>query len=545
MVRNQLFIRGKSRSERKVLSDVIELGLDFINGSLRNQKVVNYKNIKYFFNKYGYPVPLKGRSLGELLKKFREIGEFSVGQSDIHYMAFPDSGNSLGALAGDLFSKFLNQNLISYDRGSQVGTVIEMQLIEWLRQLVGFEYKSLTDFKSLGDVSGMWTTGGHLSNHIGILTALNNAFPEIKAKGLGALGFSPKMITSTDISHYSEFTAMHHLGLGRENVIKARVNSDFTTDCDHVEQLLSNPDIRKDVFIVVAIAGNSRTSNIDNIQRLGVICNKYGIWLHVDACHGGSLLFSERLHNKYLCGIEMADSISLDPHKGLFVTYPSSYILFKRRDALIKFASDENLVREGNNWDLGLITPFFGSRGFESLKLWSLITHIGLEELSRIVEERHENAIFFSKMIDTSSLFCPLHNMSFYRYSFVFFPKELRKFVLDSNVDRYVIKRLLDKFTNRINQEIYEEGKICFDEFKLLDIGNRTSLSIFDETFFTICVTIGNPLHTKGSLIKTYEILEKKAMSLLPEFERELNKIINLESVDVQVVKTSGPASWY
>ncbi len=543
------FLDGKDENQKKLINHVIDLGFDFINGTIRDNKVVNFKKPYFFKKKYSEPLPQKGMSYKSVLETIEEIGKYSISQSDLNYLAFPDSGNSIHAMIADIYSKFINQNLIAFNRSAPVATFIEIQLIEWMRELIGYDYKSLKNINSLSEVSGMWTTGGHMSNHIAIMTALNHKFNIIKTQGLNALPFAPKIILAGKISHYSINSAIIHLGLGDKNIISISSNPDFTTNLIDLDRVLSKHKKDGDVFIVVGVAGNTRTSSIDNLKDIGNLCKKYGVWFHVDACHGGSLLFSKKLKNRDLSGIEEADSISIDPHKGMFVTYPCSYVIFKKRDALMKFNRYKNESRNGEFWDLGLITPFLGSRGFESFKLWMLIKGLGKIELGKMVEKRDDNAQYVFKKIKEFKLFTLFHDMTFYRLCFVFMPEKIKKVIKKYNPTTSQIlcevKNCIDDYTHILNQKLYEEGAICLDEFKLHDLKNVTHLDAGDSRFFVIGLVIANPLHTKKSLDYSLNILFKKANLLVPGMESDIVNILNKEKYQKKNLDTFlGPAGW-
>ena len=340
---------------------------------------------------------------------------------------------------------------------------------------------------------------------------------------------------------------MHHLGLGNKNIINCGSNEDFTTNAEGLEDILKNHPDKESIFMVVGVAGNTRTSSIDGLLRMSKICKKYKVWFHIDACHGGSLIFSKKLKDIYLKGISQADSISLDPHKGMFVTYPSSYVLFKKRDSLIKFTRYEEHVRQGTSWDLGYITPFFGSRGFESLKLWFLIKMLGIKGLAEVVEKRHEDAQYAAKLIADSKFFSVFHQMTFYRMVFVYYPEEIKNFVLNQNYnkkDLLRIKKCVDFYTHKINQELYEEGNVCLDEFKLHDIADITKLKAGEDRFVVMSITVGNPLFTKKSLKRSINYLFETAGKYTPVMNRDICMIGQKNKYDTRGVKTYGPAGW-
>lgn len=538
-----------NKQQEKILKKTIDISLDFFKGDLRDNKFLIYKNPKYLKSKLDCPLPSNPRKIEDTFKILEEIGKYSIAQFDLNYLSFPDSGNSLIALIGSLYSKFLNQNLISFDRSAPIATFIEIQLIEWLRGLIGYETKSLNKIDCLADVSGMCTTGGHMSNHVGILAALNKTFPEIKEKGISNLKFSPVILLSKKISHYSFDSAAHHLGIGKDNIIDIPIKKNYTTDYDSLEEILKKLPKNKKPFMVVSVAGNTRTSNIDDLLEINNFCKKHNLWNHVDACHGGSLLFSKKLKSKYLFGIEQADSVTIDPHKGLFVPYPSSYILFKERSTLTMFSRYKEECFDGSMWDLGFITPFYGSRGFESLSLWLLIKIMGKKGISETIEYRLKIAKFAEKIIKENEDFITLNEIDIYRMAFIFCPNYIQKYIkLNSGkiIDKKAkeIKNLIDKYNHAINQCLYESGKLCLDEYRLHDAGDKVGLGIEDR-YLVFAISLGNPLFTEETIKKSLNILFKKARKIKIKMLAEFNNIIFLKNNSSKTVDyKSGPAGW-
>ena len=207
----------------------------------------------------------------------------------------------------------MNQNLIAVDRSAPVATFVEIQVIEWLRELVGYASASLSALRGVRDVAGLWTTGGHLSNHVAMLTALGHRFSEIRERGLRGLDTQPTVIMAGPIAHYSHSDAAFHLGLGWNAVVAVAAQATYTTDPASVEAALRDPPAGTTPFMVVGVAGNCGTTGLDDLASLADVCERYGVWFHADACHGGSLIFNERLRRRHLTGLERVDSVSLDP----------------------------------------------------------------------------------------------------------------------------------------------------------------------------------------------------------------------------------------
>lgn len=538
-----------SDEQRKLFKKVIDKGFDFVNGKIRGNKAINYKSIPELQEIVSnFDDTKSSLSKDQILEILDDVGNLSVSQSDLGYIAFPDSGNAVPAMMAEIYSKFLNQNLTGVDRSAPLATFMEIQLIEWLRGLIGYESKPFKDINSLSEVSGMCTTGGHMSNHIAIMSALNEKFPEVKQNGLTKLGKTPKIILADAISHYSFSSAMHHLGLGQENILKAKSTERFTTDIEDVKKIIKENNQNDEIFMIVAVAGNSRTSSIDSISELSKVCRDNNIWLHVDACHGGSLLFSQKLKEKYLSGIELADSVSIDPHKGMFVTYPLSYVLFKKRDILTHFTRYEEKVRSGDSWELGYITPFYGSRGFESFKLWLMIKSFGIEYLAEIVEEREKNAKMITEFLVQTKLFSLFNKMELYRLVFIFLPENIKSLWRGVDLKDTVkdnLKKCIDSYTHKLNQLLYEEGEVVLDEFKLPDISNSSNLNLTSEKFGVMSISIGNPLFNKEILENNVQHIEKCAKILEENYRKDILNILEGSNfIEDEEEVHYGPAGW-
>lgn len=524
------------------LAETVRVGLDFLHGAEPDQPFLRYAEPNSLRKSIAQPLPVEGTGFGDVLTEVNDVvARYSIGQGHSRYLAFPDSGNALAALAGNLLSPLLNQNLIAVDRSAPSATFVEAQVIEWLRELVGYPTAPLTDLRGVKDVSGLWTTGGHLSNHIAMLAALGHAFPDARKHGLRGLDTQPAVVMAGPIAHYSHSDAAFHLGLGWDSVLSVDAEQGYTTDPEAVDRLLSNPPAGRTPFMVVGVAGNCRTTGLDDLETLGEVCRRHGVWFHVDACHGGSLIFNERLRQQHLRGIEQADSVSLDPHKGLFTPYPSSYVLFREREVLTQFSRHTATVTEDDCWDLGLITPFLGSRGFQSLPTWMLLRHVGTRALGAMVEARQALVRYLERRLDETGLFVRLNDVDFYRMAFVFCPPAVRRVLtgLDA-ADRQRAAKVVSAYTSRVNTALYQSGEVCFDEHSLADLGDRVGAGPgVGYTIMAACP--GNPLVTQADLDIAVERLVAEAQPLV---EAMLEEIHGQSDRPSYTPRLSGPAGW-
>ncbi len=531
----------KASNDDDFFNVFVKKGLDFFSGKLRGHKIVNYQTPRELKKILSDLIPQKPITKQKLNKTLDLIGKFSISQADKKYLAFPDTGNSKHAIGGAIYSQFLNQNQIAFDKSSPLGTIIEIQLIEWLRELIGYEVLPLEKIDKLSQVGGMWTSGGNLSNYISLLTALNNKFDSVKEKGLASLKKKPVLIMAGGIEHYSYKSACSWLGLGADSIIWSKPGENYTSSAENFGKTIKKIAKDKVLFYAVAIAGNCRTSGIDNISAIADVCKKYNLWFHVDACHGGSLLFSKK-YKKLLKGIEKADSVSLDPHKSLFIPYSSSYILFKKPEVMNVYSRYPEKVNVENYLDLGLTTPFFGSRGFESLKFWLAIKGMGINTISKLVERRHKLAKYWYDLLLKNENVIVLNDLEFYRITFVVFPKKKLKVISQIN-DKEKVVSVISKYTKTISDKIYKNGKVCVDEFKVKDF-NRKITNDDNLTYVVMGTTIGNPSTDEKNLTQADKILTQTINKFIKQYNKELDLLIK-KGVGVNFkIESTSPVSW-
>ena len=445
---------------------------------------------------------------------------YSVPQCKKGYLAFPDCGNSVSSIAAEIIKSCTNQNMVASERSAPVATLMEIQLIQWLRRLLGYSFKKIDDLKGLCDVGALCMPGGTLSNYCAVLTALRIKYPAVLQEGIGCLKKKPIVFTAKEISHYSIENALEQLGLGSHCIAWVDVNTDYQTDIFSLEEKIKTLPDDCEPFMIIGFAGNSKTSSIDDLYNMSVLAEKYNLWFHVDASHGGSLLFSKNQKDR-LIGIENAHSVTMDPHKGLFVSYASSYVFFKDSTILETYCKDKTQFYDVNCLNLGKISPFLCSRGFDSLKLWLMISRTGKERIGNLIDLRASSVETLKHKIEKKIPKLILLNSNYiYRLAYVYLPEESHP----KNQD------YINWFNKKISTLLYHRGNIIVDSFTLKDIGNKVSLGC-DKIYTVIGICIG---HT--------EIHEERIIS-------ELNECINIikkETMPKNVVHTTydSPADW-
>ena len=179
--------------------------------------------------------------------------------------------------------------------------------------------------------SGLILPGGAFTILQGLLLARANAFPEIEADGFRSLQAIPQIFTS-EATHFTVARAAKEIGVGERNVICVRGRGRGRIDVESLETHIRAAREKGHLpFAVVASIGTTGTGAVDPVGEIGDLCRKEKLWLHVDACYGGAARLVPALKPLFQ-GIELADSVSIDPHKWFFIPIAAGLLLTRHRD---------------------------------------------------------------------------------------------------------------------------------------------------------------------------------------------------------------------
>jgi glutamate/tyrosine decarboxylase-like PLP-dependent enzyme len=163
--------------------------------------------------------------------------------------------------------------------------------------------------------------------------ALNAKFPGIVEEGIAGKNVRPVFYSSSE-SHHSLDKSAGLLGLGRQAARRVRVTDRVQIDVDELDRAITRDKAAGlDPFAVVATAGTTNSGAIDDIVAIASVCKKHGLWLHVDGAYGAAAIFSDK-HRDLVRGIELADSVTIDPHKWLSMPFAAGVILTQHADLL-------------------------------------------------------------------------------------------------------------------------------------------------------------------------------------------------------------------
>lgn len=329
------------------------------------------------------PLPVKGATADEILERFsRDIAPHAMHIPSPRYFGqFNPAPLAIGVWADALCSA-LNQNAGAW-RNGPTSALIEDRVIRWLCELIGFGASAY----------GVLASGGSEANLIALKCARDQAGREVCNRGMQSLA-DELVVYASEQCHFSIEKSVDVLGLGRQSLQKIETDERFHIQIDRLRKAMAND--RKEgkrPFCIVGIAGTTSTGVIDPLPELAQIARENNCWFHVDAAYGGGLAFSGK-HKWKLRGIELANSITFDPHKWMFVPFACGATLVRDGGSVLRDSFDitpeylsENRGGEDVQYDFFRYGQM-GTRRFNALKLWMCFKFMGKRGYSETTE-RH------------------------------------------------------------------------------------------------------------------------------------------------------------
>jgi aromatic-L-amino-acid/L-tryptophan decarboxylase len=341
------------------------------------------------------PLPEKGLPIDEILARFRtDVAPHAMGVPSPRYFGqFNPTPLPIGVWA-DVFTSMLNQNAGAW-RNGPTSAMIEARVIRWLCDLTNYGPNSF----------GTLASGGSEANLIALKCARDNVAATIKDRGLRSAP-ADLVVYASEQCHYSIDKSVDILGMGRTSLRKIQTDDRFHIRIDALrEQIARDCDEGYLPACIVGVAGTTSTGVIDPIDELAAVARENNCWYHVDAAYGGPLAFSAK-HKAKLHGIEVADSITFDPHKWMFVPFSCGAVLMREGGRVLRDSFDmtpEYLSEDRGGTDVEF--DFFrygqlGTRRFNSLKLWMALKFMGREGYARTVERHIDLTNYFAVRID-------------------------------------------------------------------------------------------------------------------------------------------------
>ncbi len=295
------------------------------------------------------------------------------GASGGHLGYIPGGGlfmSSLGDFLADITNEYAGIQFASPGAAN-----IEEAVLVWLKEIFGFPKDSV----------GNLTSGGSVANLIGLIAARDHH---------GILGSEIKncVVYVSQQAHHSILKALRIIGLWGVHLREVSLDENYRMDAQNLAHLIRTDEgqgLRP--CLVISAAGSTDTGAVDPLREISQICNSHGLWFHVDAAYGGffTLVDSKKA---ILDGIEMADSLVVDPHKGLFIPYGSGAVLVKNRSAVIKshhYTANymQDAIKENDFDNPADVSPEL-TKHFRGMRIWLPLQFHGIKPFKACLEEK-------------------------------------------------------------------------------------------------------------------------------------------------------------
>ena len=346
--------------------------------------------------------PQKGEEFEDILKDVERIimPGITHWQSPNFFAYFP-ANTSGPSILGDLLASGLGIQGMLWAT-SPACTELETRVLDWMADLIALPAK----FKSTGSGGGVIQDSASSA----VLTALLAARERATSFQFNEQGGTNLTVYTSTQAHSSVEKGVKVAGYGRKNLRLIDVDSNFAMRPDLLKQQIES-DIKegyKPAFVAATI-GTTSSNGIDPIRAIGEICQRYGIWLHVDAAMAGTAAILPEYH--YLQdGLELADSYAFNPHKWMFTNFDCDCFFVADRETLIQTlsilpeylrnqATETGAVFDYRDWQIPL------GRRFRSLKLWFVLRSYGVEGLQYHIRQHIQLAQEFAHWIEADPRF--------------------------------------------------------------------------------------------------------------------------------------------
>ncbi len=270
------------------------------------------------------------------------------------YLAYIPGGGLFHTAVADLIADSVNRYTGVWMAAPALAQ-IEGNVLRWFADIVGYPRQA----------RGILTTGGSMANFTALVTARRERLPD---------DFLGGTIYMSDQVHHSVVKAALLAGFSERNLRVLPCGAGFRMDVGALRSAIAGDRQKgRAPFLVVASAGTTNTGAVDDLEALADLAREENVWLHVDAAYGGFFMLTDR-GRQAMRGLDRADSVTLDPHKALFLPYGTGSLLVRDGEALRRahtvhaeylppMQEDPDLV------DFCLYSPEL-SKSFRGLRVW-------------------------------------------------------------------------------------------------------------------------------------------------------------------------------
>ncbi|OQP47533.1 amino acid decarboxylase [Niastella yeongjuensis] len=322
---------------------------------------------------------------------FANVLPYNINNIHPRFWAWVQGGGSPFGMLADMLASGMNANV---SLGDSMPMYVEKQVLNWSKEMMGFP----------STASGLLLSGASLANITALIVARHHANHEIKTKGLQAVQ-GPLTIYGSSETHNCVVKGVEVIGIGSDNFRKVPVDADYRIDVEALRRMIVEDRAAGcQPFCIVGNAGTVNTGAIDPLDELAALAKEFNLWLHVDGAFGAIPKLLPEFAGA-LNGLELADSLSFDFHKWMYVNYEAACVLIRdpqlHREAFTSAVNYLTLHERGlsagpeafNNLGMEL------SRGFKALKIWMLLKQNGLETYRTLIRQNLQQAQYLAELI--------------------------------------------------------------------------------------------------------------------------------------------------
>ena len=424
----------------------------------------------------------------------------------------------------------LNQNLVKIET-SKAFTPLERQVLGMLHRLI---YQDNDQFysrwmHSANHSLGAFCSGGTIANITALWVARNNAlkaqgsFKGVEKEGLFKAmkhyDYEGLAILVSERGHYSLKKAADVLGIGQEGLVSVKTDNNNRICTDDLRLKIAQLKQNKiKPFAVIGVAGTTETGNIDPLREIAEVCAESDCHFHVDAAWGGATLMSNN-HRHLLDGIELADSVTIDAHKQLYIPMGAGMVLFKKPDAMTAIEHHAQYILRKGSKDLGSHT-LEGSRSGMAMLVYASMHIISRPGYELLIDQSINKARYFADLIKEQNDFELVSEPELCLLTYRYLPESVKAALLKAGAQQRVeLNELLNELTKFIQKKQRETGKSFVSRTRL----NPEAWS--HQPIIVFRVVLANPL--TGNEILTSVLEEQREIAkLAPNLMGRINKLV-------------------
>ena len=312
------------------------------------------------------------------------------------FFAYFSITSSAPGILGEMISATLNVNGMLW-RTSPAATELEIVVLDWLRQLVGLPEGLFGVIQDTASASSLVA-----------LAAAREAVPGLEARRRGLVGQARLRMYASEQAHSSIEKAAIVLGVGQDGFRKIPIDEEFRMDPEALARAVAEDRAAGwTPFAVAATVATTSTTSVDPVPAIADICEREGLWLHVDAAYGGTAAILPECRH-VLDGCERADSLVVNPHKWLFVPIDLS-AFYTRRPEIVRsaFSLVPDYLRTPEDGLAPNLMDYGVSLGrrFRALKLWMVLRAFGREGIMERLRDHLRLAGLFRSWVEADPHF--------------------------------------------------------------------------------------------------------------------------------------------